>query len=503
MELRQYLKVLGRRKWVVLAVTAITVIAVAIGSLLMTPVYSASTTIRVVQAQDPFTDRYSLDYMARLMNTYVELVRRRPFLEETIQRLGLNISPGALAKNIAGESIPNTELLRITAKSESPELATIIANTLGELLVEEGEELYSGGGKSAEEILFEQLTAVEANLVRDREQLQVLLGEAGEGEQSAEIRDLNSRIGIQDELYRTVLDAYENARLSATARANSIRIVEPAEVPSNPSEPKIARNLALGLVVGLAGGVGLAFLLQNLDLAIYSPTDLEKEDRAAFLGTIPNIKVPSRLRHAPFLLAMNGKSAADEAFNMLGSSILSMDYGKPPRTLLITSVEERAGKSTILSNLSVALAHTARKVVAVDCDLRDPSLDRVFGVSNDLGLKRAIVRGGGPETSILETRTPGVNVLPSGPAVHNPAELLALPSTKLIIGDLANWADMVLFDSPPVSRFADAFLLAPLVDAVIIVLERGKTSTNQVKKAVDQLTKLGVEQIGIVINRTE
>ena len=245
------------------------------------------------------------------------------------------------------------------------------------------------------------------------------------------------------------------------------------------------------------------FLLDNLDMSIYSPDDLEDESYAPLLGTIPNLKVPTRLRDAPLLLQPNGQSSAAEAFRLLRSNVLTLDFGRPPRSLLITSVEPDAGKSTVLANLAVALGHSGRSIVAVDCDLRKPSLDKVFGVTNGLGLKNVIAQADDLESAIQKTKVTGVKVLASGPSAHNPAELLGLPAMQQIIGDLANWADLILIDSPPLVQFSDAVILAPYVDGVALVVSRGRVTGAQVEKALAQLARVGVEQIGIVFNRAE
>src|SRR4030065_2968063 len=115
MELRHYLQILGRRRWVVIAVATVTLLVVGMGTYLATPMYSASVTARVAQVQDNSVSYYDLNYSERLINTYVELVRSRPFLERTIERLGLKIGADSLAEAIKGEGIPTTDPLRTTA----------------------------------------------------------------------------------------------------------------------------------------------------------------------------------------------------------------------------------------------------------------------------------------------------------------------------------------------------------------------------------------------------
>src|SRR3990172_7778042 len=212
MELRHYLQILGRRKWVVIAVATVTLLVVGVGTYLATPVYSASVTVRVAQVQDNSVSYYDLGYSERLINTYVELVRSRPFLDQTIQRLDLNIPASSLARVIKVESIPNTELLRITAQSDDPGVASSIANALGDFLIEQGGRLYSGEGKTAQEVVLDQLATVESGLASDRGRLLELLADQDRLDRTAEIEGLKARISIAGQTRSTLLDSYEEAR---------------------------------------------------------------------------------------------------------------------------------------------------------------------------------------------------------------------------------------------------------------------------------------------------
>lgn len=502
MEIRHYLGILRRRKWVIVITTAVTLAVIAAATFISTPVFSASSTVRIAQIQDRSIDYIDLNYSIRLINTYVELVRSRPFLEEVINQLALQLDAEALKLMVSAESVPNTELLRITVESSDPDAAKLIANTLGQLLVEEGEQLYSGEGKSAREILSEQLVALEAELQQERVELQALVAsESDDQPLPPEAQDLQTQINFQEQVYGTLLDAYENARLAETARANSVSIVDPAALPHEPTSPNTVLNLTLGALLGFAGGIGLAFLYENLDTSIYSADYLEQEIRAPLVGSIPNLKVPAKLRGSPVLIQPNGKSSAAEAFRILRSNILTLDHGRSPRSVLVTSVEEDAGKSTVLANLAVAMGQLGRSIVAVDTDFREPALDTIFKVSNDHGLKSVLAKGENAEVAVQPTQISGVHVLTSGPLPHNPSELLGLPKLQMLVGDLTNWADLVLLDSPPLSDFSDAVVLAPLVDSVLLVVSRGQVTRGQIDKAVAQLAKLGVDQVGLVFNR--
>jgi capsular polysaccharide biosynthesis protein len=242
---------------------------VTVGTFMIPATYSASATLRVAQAHSGSIEYVDYMYAERLMNTCVEILRSRPALEETIQRLDLGVEPKVLVRQIKVEALSETELIRITVEDGNPWRARDIANTLGALLVEQSQSLYSGGSKSAREILEEQIEVIESNLEQDRASLETLMTRAGSTE--AETDSLSNKIALEEETYGMLLSQYEQARVDEAMRANSISVVEAAVEPEAPSSPNKGLNIMLGALVGLAGGTGLAFLLENLDAAFGVP----------------------------------------------------------------------------------------------------------------------------------------------------------------------------------------------------------------------------------------
>jgi len=154
MEIRNYIAILWRRKWVIAVTTAVTLIVTVVGTLMATPTYVASTTLRFLTAPSGSVDwvDYEIGYAQRLMNTYVKIATSRPVLEELVQQLGLNEPP-----KIELEILPNTELMHITVEDPNPTLARDAANALAGILIAQSRELYTGSGKTAREVLSEQL----------------------------------------------------------------------------------------------------------------------------------------------------------------------------------------------------------------------------------------------------------------------------------------------------------------------------------------------------------
>jgi succinoglycan biosynthesis transport protein ExoP len=505
MELLSYIEILKRRFWVILVTTIVTVAIVGAGTFLMTPVYSASAVVRIAQVQDSSVSYYDLNYTERLMNTYAHLLESRPFLEEVIQRLGLNITSVELAKLIKIEALANTELLTITVENTNPGLAMGIANTLGDLLVEQRENLYTGQGRSAREILEDQLTVVEENLSADRASLQKLLNEGADPEQSGIVQDLNNRIQIQEQTYATLLNEYEQAQIAEAARANSVSVVEPAVIPEEPSKPRKVLNITLGALVGLAGGIGLAFIFENLDLGIYSAEELEKVAKVPLLGSIPNLNLAGKTPQRAILLMGNRQPGSREAFRILRTNVHAQILREAARKLLVTSAEKGVGKSTVLANLAVAMSQTGRKVVIIDSNFRNPCLHDVFGISNDWGLSTMITRPRRTSsvTQLAKTKFPGVSLLTSGPLPPNPAERVSSLQMQKVLAELILETDFVLLDSPAILDYADSAALASMVDGVVLVAARGESTEDGIQKALQQIDTVGAKLIGVIFNKVE
>jgi len=490
MELRAYLTILWRRKWVIAVTLAVTMTVVVVGTFAMTPTYTASATLRVATAAGGMLDYTHYMYAERLMNTYAEIATGGPVLEELVQRLNLDEPP-----QIEVEIVANTELLQITVENPSPILAREAANALAEILIARSRELYAGGGKTAQEILGEQLAQIERELDQARREYENLVAQSPED--SERIAAASRSIELKQETYAMLLEQYERARIREAMLANTLSVVEPAVVPEAPSKPRKALNIALGFMVGLAGGMGLAFLFENLDTTLYTTEQIEKVTELSTLGKIPTAR---RQRQITFF---NGNSPQGEAFRRLRTNIFVLDHDAPLRTLLVTSAEQREGKSTIVVNLALAIAQSGRKVIVVDADLRRPTLHRIFDLSNKIGLSSILKQEVTLDEAVQDSNVPGVQVLTSGPLPPNPAELLDSPQMIALIEQLARRFDIVVLDAPSLLAVTDAAVLAPTVDGVVLVVERAQARREAVQAACRHLTGVKANSIGVVVNRAE
>jgi succinoglycan biosynthesis transport protein ExoP len=490
MEIRHYIAILWRRRWVIAVTLAVTLAVVVIGTLMATPIYVVSTTLRVAAALGGTVDYADYIYAERLMNTYAEIATSGPVLEELMRRLGLDQS-----LQIEMEILPNTELMQITVEDPNPILAREAANALAEILITQSEEFYAGSGKTAQEILSEQLAQTEGELSQARREYESLVTQLPED--SERVAAARRSISLKEETYATLLEQYERARVREAIRANTLSVVEPAGIPPAPSKPRKALNFALGFVVGLVGGAGLAFLFESLDTRLYSTQQIEKLTALTTLGKIPTAE------RWPSHVFFNGNSPQAEAFRRLRTNIVNLDHEAPLQTLLITSAEPREGKSTVVANLAFALAQSGCKVAVVDGDLRLPTLHKILGLSNQMGLSSVLNQEATLDEVMQDSEISGVWVLTSGPLPSNPAELLGSSQMTAVIEQLARRFDIVLLDTPSLLAVTDAAVLAPAVDGVMLVVGRAQARGKAVQAACQYLADVKARSIGVVVNRAE
>jgi non-specific protein-tyrosine kinase len=203
--------------------------------------------------------------------------------------------------------------------------------------------------------------------------------------------------------------------------------------------------------------------------------------------------------HGGLVALSSPRSAAAEAYRTLRTNLQFSGVDRPIRTVLVTSAGPGDGKTTVVANLGVALAESGKRVILVDCDLRRPGLHQVFGQALAPGLTNAIIESL-PEPPLRATAVPGLQVLTAGDTPPNPAEFIASERLARLLARLQERADVLVLDSPPVSIVADAAVLAPSMDGVILVVRAGGTKRDLAQRAKEQLESVGARVLGAVLN---
>ena len=491
MDLGTFLSVVWRHRLILLVTALGVVLATGAGLYSMTPHYVASTTLRVgtESTGSPDWPTYDIQYTDRLMNTYKTVVTSEPMAVQVMNQLGLPAKPRI---NVV---IPaNTELMEIQVTDVSPERAALVANAVAKLMISQLDAQLPSNGTTAADLLLPQLNQMQSELDQARADYDKLLQASPDNKQA--LQAAQDAIKVKTDTYTTLLNQYESARNADALHANRMSIVQEATPPARPSSPSKAMILPLALMLGLLGGVALGFLLENFDTRLHSSKAVEAITGLPVLGKIP---MAESVRGALF----PSRSPQEEAFRRLRTNLLARDASSPLRSVLVTSASPKEGKSTTVANLALAIAQSGRRVVVVDADMRRPSLHTTFEVGNAVGLSSVLSRQLTLDEALQYSMTPGIQILTSGPASSNPAELLGLQQMEDVVRQLERQFDYVLIDTPSLESVTDASILSLIVDEVLLVVARGQTRREMVIGALQELEHVQSAPLGVVVTRAE
>lgn len=499
MDLKSYLAILRGNRWVIITTTIVSLSVSIFLTFTIIPTYITTSTLRIATSSTGVVGYSDYMYADRLMNTYTKLATSRPVLDELENKLNLSILP-----KIKVETISNTELIKISVESSNPKIARDSANALAEILIVQGQELYSGGGKSVQEILSEQLVQAEKELSDARQEYDnYVLENPDENDQKALLLE---KVKLKESTYTSLLDQYDEARLRQRIRENIITVVEPAIEPLEPAKPNKLLNIGLGFFVGIIGGVGLAFLFENLGTRLYTSKQIEAVAEMNTIGKIPAIP-QKRLFRLWKENNENINTTFKEAFRRLHIQIVTQnpkkEDGSSLKTILLTSSEPGEGKSTIAFHLAKAIAQSGKKVIVVDCDLHLPKQHIISELSNNTGLTTIMNKESNFLEAVQKTQFTGLHILTSGPLPENPEKLLASPQMKTLIKFLSEQYYMVILDTPALLSIADSIALMPIVDGILLVARRNVIREEALREACKQLVEINGNMLGLVINEAE
>jgi len=301
-------------------------------------------------------------------------------------------------------------------------------------------------------------------------------------------------------LYELVLKRLKDTSVTSMMQMSNVRILDRAEPPDRPASPRPLRNLALAVLLGLAGGVALAFLLETLDTTITTREQVEERLGLAFLGIIPSIESTKGDKERDLFVHANPRSAAAECLRSIRTNLLFMSPEKALKTIVVTSASPSEGKTTTATALAEVMADGGNRVLLVDADMRRPQLHKVFEMVNDVGLSSLILGDGQLDQVIRPSKIPNLSVLTCGPIPPNPAELLHTEGFERLLSAMAQRYDRVIIDSPPAGVVADAVVISTQVDGTLMVLKAGQTSRDAAVRAVRSILDVKGRIFGAVLN---
>jgi len=328
---------------------------------------------------------------------------------------------------------------------------------------------------------------------------------------------LKRDVDVNRQLYEGLLEKLKEAGVTAGLKSTNVRLVNIARTPTSPTEPNIPRNLAFALVLGLTAGVGLAFLLENMDNTVRTTEQAQVISGVPALGMIPMgtktgldaggkklLTVSSSKEAVELVTQARPQSQMAESYRALRTSLLLSNLGTPPKTIMITSARPQEGKTTTSINTSIVLAQKGVRVLLIDADLRRPSVHKTLGMGPRSGLSNVLTGSAVLEQTIA--RSPiltNLFVLPAGTPPPNPAELLASSNMRDLLLELRDKYDHIVIYTPPTLSVTDAVVLSQRMDAIILVIRSNQTTKQALRRARDILAQVNARITGVLLNAVD
>lgn len=268
-----------------------------------------------------------------------------------------------------------------------------------------------------------------------------------------------------------------------------------------PSRPNLPAFLGGGALLAIIGGVGLAFLRELTDQAIRTPLDVTRHGHLSVLGTVPLLDDEEAdvadIEHATRLAP---QSVTADAFRQIRAHLIFSGPRETQRVLLLTSPRPDDGKTAVAINLAVAFAQGGERVLLIDGNFRRPAVRKAFQGIKTEGLSNVLIGRARLENVVTKTDVPNLDVLGSGPMPPNPAELLGSPAMRELLEAARGRYDRVLIDGPPCLLISDALIVATQAEGVVVVARAVRGTKGTLRRARDQLTRIGARVIGAVLN---
>jgi polysaccharide biosynthesis transport protein len=387
------------------------------------------------------------------------------------------LTPEEVSDMVSVSASGEADIVSVTATSSDPEQAKFVANTFAHRFITFRAEA-------------DKSKLLEAKLLAEEEYSR-LSPEQQVGPRGVALSSGAEKLGIL-----------------ASLQTGNAELVQPAELPTSPSSPKPMRNGVLAAIIGLMLGIGLAFLFERLNRTLRDPEEARDAFGLPILATVPESKA---------IIASNKRAAAlelpfmeNEAFRMLRAQLRYFNVDRDVRTVVVSSHAAGVGKSTVSWNLG-RVAATSSRAIIVEADLRNPTLSAQHGLRSGPGLAELLTHQVELDAAIqskpLAVGANGagggerqVDVIVAGSNPPNPAELIESKTMSDVLAELTKRYELVVIDTAPIGVVSDAIPLLRMSDGLIVVARIGETTRDTAHEMRDQLDRLDVPVLGVVVN---
>jgi polysaccharide biosynthesis transport protein len=309
---------------------------------------------------------------------------------------------------------------------------------------------------------------------------------------------LERKILINRTTFESLLKKQQELQLIENQKVNRSRILTEAVVPTQPVSPRVQNNLLLGGVLGTILAIAAAIALQSLDTLLRTTDQAKRVFGYDLLGTLPNFGKKWSGKPAVFVRA-NPNSPISESYRMLQTNLRFLSPTKPAKLVVITSSIPDEGKSTVAANFAAATAQLGKRTLLIDVDMRRPSQQSIWNISNNLGLSELLADQISKESAI-QTVMPNLGILLAGTPPHNPLSLLDSNRMTALLQEFAEIYDYVIIDAPPLLAASDSRVLGKLADGILFVVRPDILNFADAEKAKTLLAQSNLKVLGMVVN---
>jgi receptor protein-tyrosine kinase len=510
-------RALYRRKATLAWITGACILAAALISALQPRLFQSEAALEFQGVNENFLNLRDInptpaplaDASGIYIQTQSEKLQDQGLMEQVARRLRLAARPEfrntPMPEQSAADAVKRglkivpgrgSRIVRVVCDASSPQLAADVANTLAATFIEQDIEARQRAARQTRDALNIQLADLRRKVDRS------------EADSRIPSRASADAVAAR-KFYESMSQKASEAGVAAAMRQSDIRLISPARPATRPYKPNLPLNLGLGAAGGLILALGYVMLHEQTNSRLRAPGEAGTWLTLPELGVIPKalpgyLEAPrfpganmSALEHPP--------SRMSEPFRATLASILSAGPGEHPHILLVTSSRPNEGKTTVVSNLGIALAEISGKVLLIDGDMRRPRLHKVFDQANSWGLSDVLLEKNAIEELPLDvlvrkTAVPHLYLLPSGASTGNIFSLLCSARMSRLMPRFRQEFDYVLVDAPPCLEFTDARIMARYAEKLLLVVRSNYTERRTAQAAVQRLLLDGISVMGVILN---
>jgi capsular exopolysaccharide synthesis family protein len=338
--------------------------------------------------------------------------------------------------------------------------------------------------------------------------------------QTIQREQLDRRLAQAEQFYTDIAAELQKTIITEESELGYVKIIRTGNVPMLPVRPNLQQNLILGVLLGLALGIGGAFVRQSMNFQIYEPDDIQnrgyslvgvipkmdREIKKAFKGK-EEVDVDGLKLSTSLFPLLNPWSPITENYRLVRANLryAALKEGAKLkdgiRSMVITSPEPGDGKTTTAVNLAITMALSGHKVLLIDADLRRPHGHQLLGLNRSPGLAEVLQNGTSFEAILQKTVVDGLTFVAAGVPDVPPTELLDSERMRAVLAAADTQFDVVIVDTPPVLAATDPIVVAPYCDAVLVVASADKTDFRALSQVKSTLNAVGVAIGGVIFNR--